>query len=151
MLSVVNEQSSYSPRPSKKLLCQNFKICKNDYLDALLSVQGLLDDATLVHVDLWTSTSCVEGSSVSTMVVAKLARVSKPVCSCVGAWEYFNFSLRILSCLYSFMFSLINTLFLSLILSCFSLRLWFMLKSSAFLSFKSVFYFLKTLSKTSIS
>jgi hypothetical protein len=59
---------------------QNF-----DYLfDLLLDVQGFLDDAALIRADLRTSTGFVEGSGVFTMVVAKLARVSKPVCSYAG-------------------------------------------------------------------
>jgi hypothetical protein len=81
---VVNEQSSCSPKPPKTYLCQNFKIYKNDYLDALLSVQGILDDAAPLCVDIQTSTCCVEDCGISTMVVAKLARVSKPICSYVG-------------------------------------------------------------------
>jgi hypothetical protein len=40
---------------------QNFKICKNDYLDALLSVHGLFDDAPLPFTGLETSICCVGG------------------------------------------------------------------------------------------
>jgi hypothetical protein len=60
---------------------QNFK---NAYLGSLFDVQGFLDEAALVCADLRISTGCVEGSGVSTMVVAKLARVSNPIFSCAG-------------------------------------------------------------------
>ena len=63
----------------KLSFAQNFKICKNDYLDALLVVQGLFDDAVLPRVDLRTSTCCVEDYGISTIVVANSTRVSKPV------------------------------------------------------------------------
>jgi hypothetical protein len=63
----------------KLIFVQNFKICKNDYLDSLLSVQGLFDDATLPRADLRTLTCCVEDCGISTIVVANSARVSKPV------------------------------------------------------------------------
>ena len=58
---------------------ENFKIAKIDYLDALLSVQGLFDDVALLRTDLETLICCVEDCGISTIVVANLARVSKPV------------------------------------------------------------------------
>ena len=63
---------------------QNFKIAKIDYLDALLSVQGLFDDATLPRIDLGALICSVEDCGISTIVVANSARVSKHVGFCVG-------------------------------------------------------------------
>ena len=63
---------------------QNLKIAKIDYLDVFLSVQGLFDDATLPRTDLRALTCSVEDCGISTIVVANLARVSKPIGSCVG-------------------------------------------------------------------
>jgi hypothetical protein len=49
---------------------QNFKIAKIDYLDALLSVQGLFDDVALPRTDLGALICCVEDCGISTIVVA---------------------------------------------------------------------------------
>ena len=58
---------------------QNFKIAKIDYLDTLLSVQGLFDDAALPRTDLRDLIRCVEDCGISTIDVANSARVSKLV------------------------------------------------------------------------
>jgi hypothetical protein len=50
----------------------------------LSDAQDFLDEAALVRADLRTSTGCVGGYDVFIMVVAKLAKVSNPVCSSSG-------------------------------------------------------------------
>jgi hypothetical protein len=88
---------------------------------------------------------------ISSRVVANSARVSNPRCFGVEACESFIFNLRGLSCLYSLVFSFINILFLSKVLSCFSMTSWMMSYGSTFLSINSTFLFLICFSKTSKS
>jgi hypothetical protein len=57
---------------------QNFKIAKIDYLDALLSVQGLFDDVAPPRIDLETLICCVGGFVSFSIEVANYARVSNP-------------------------------------------------------------------------
>jgi hypothetical protein len=60
------------------------KFAKMLTLDPFFDAQGFLDEAALVRADLRTSTGCVGCSGVSIIVMAKLARVSNPVCSSAG-------------------------------------------------------------------
>ena len=109
----------------RKLIFEEFQNCKNVYPESSFNTQTFLDATVLVRADLRTFADYVGGSGTSIIVVAKLAKVSNPVCFSSGDSNSFSLSLKILRCLYNFIFSLINSLFLSLILSCFSIRVWF--------------------------